>query len=143
MGVIQTLTIKKVLPDLNVEINEAKKHWYLYSRTKKRTTDYIAALCKVQRIKPYAEGRLFLHCLWTPKDNRKDYDNICFAKKYVADGLVTAKVIPNDNPKYIAGFVDCFTPPSREAPQVVVTLIPEQEIDVLWNRKYWPPAALR
>ena len=45
---------------------------------------------------------------WLIPNKRRDLDNIAFAKKYILDGFVKAKVIPSDNLKNIIGFTDEF-----------------------------------
>ncbi len=41
---------------------------------------------------------------WYCKDRRKDKDNIAAGMKFILDGLVAAKVIPNDTWEYVKGF---------------------------------------
>jgi len=47
-------------------------------------------------------------CVWYTKDLRKDPDNVAFAKKFILDGLVVAKLIPGDGRKVVKGFIDEF-----------------------------------
>lgn len=58
---------------------------------------------------------------WYLKDRRKDLDNVSFAKKFINDGLVAAKVLKDDSQKYIAGFSDEFFI-DKENPRVEVTI---------------------
>lgn len=46
--------------------------------------------------------------IWHKPDNKKDHDNIAFAKKFILDGLVMAKVIQSDGSKFIGNFQDKF-----------------------------------
>ena len=39
---------------------------------------------------------------------KRDKDNVAFAKKYILDALQKSGILPNDNNKYIAGFIDTF-----------------------------------
>lgn len=45
---------------------------------------------------------------WYREDRRTDPDNIAFAKKFILDGLVEAKVLANDSWKMIHKFQDLF-----------------------------------
>jgi hypothetical protein len=54
---------------------------------------------------------------------RRDPDGLRgFMVKYILDGLVKAKIIPDDNAKFIVGFEDNFIL-DRDNPGVDVTLI--------------------
>lgn len=41
-------------------------------------------------------------------NEKRDLDNICFAKKFILDALVKARVLENDNKSHIHGFIDKF-----------------------------------
>ena len=58
---------------------------------------------------------------WYSRDNRKDIDNVAFAKKFINDGLVKAGVIQNDSRKFIKGFKDEFYI-DKENPRVEVQI---------------------
>lgn len=45
---------------------------------------------------------------WQCKDQKKDPDNIAFAKKFILDGLVASHVLAGDGWKHITGFSDRF-----------------------------------
>ena len=59
--------------------------------------------------------------LWVAKNKRKDPDNICFAKKYILDGLVAAGILPTDGWNHVSGFRDEFDI-SPDNPRTIVTL---------------------
>ena len=42
---------------------------------------------------------------WVEKDNRRDYDNIDFAKKFVLDALVRCGKLKDDNRQFVKGSV--------------------------------------
>lgn len=57
---------------------------------------------------------------------KHDFDNICFAKKYLLDGLVKAGVLPDDNQKWVRGFGgDYFTKvePGKEMVSIEINSI--------------------
>lgn len=103
---MQKLIITEELPDLNTEINNAKKHWSYYSKVKKQYTYLVAWQAKMQ-LKPVKEKSIFAFH-WYMKNKRKDPDNIAFAKKYVLDGLVNAWIIEKDNWEFVGGLSDTF-----------------------------------
>lgn len=47
-----------------------------------------------------------IHFLWHEKNQKRDLDNIAFAKKFILDAMQEVGIIPNDNPRYIKGFTD-------------------------------------
>lgn len=93
------ISINHELPDLNTEINYAKKHWSYYAKHKKQTTQLIAWHFKGKKAPPKPPFDFVF--TWRCKNRRKDKDNIAFAIKYIFDGMVEAGFIPDDNWDYI------------------------------------------
>lgn len=87
--------IPGTLPALNEIIGQAKGHWSQYARSKKDHTAAVALRARAERVLPI-EGAALLHCTWYAPDRRKDPDNLAAAVKFILDGLVQAKVLPND-----------------------------------------------
>jgi len=103
----QVLTIKGELTDLNTYIQKERGSRFAAANIKKDETERVWAECKVQRIEPQKKG-CFIVFTWYAKDKRKDKDNIAFAKKFILDGLVTARVLENDTWEFVSGFLDIF-----------------------------------
>lgn len=120
-----TLIIEGTMPDLNEVIDEAKIHWSRYYKLKKTWTDIVAWSCLSQRI-PHFEN-LILIVSWIEPNRRKDPDNIAFAKKFILDGLVSAKVIDNDGWNHVLGWTDEFIV-DKDNPRVKVCLKGRQDI---------------
>jgi Holliday junction resolvase RusA-like endonuclease len=99
------LTIPVELTDLNTYINAERGNRYKAADIKSTMT-YICTLYAKQ-LKPI-EKRVKLIITWYCKNQKKDPDNISFAKKYILDGLVKAGILQNDGWKQIAGFEDYF-----------------------------------
>lgn len=97
------IIIPSALPTLNEYTNSNRTHYHQGAKVKKRATH----LCKVHIQKAMTEGfklttlPLSLKCTWYVKDKRKDPDNIAFAIKFILDGAIAAKLIPNDGWKDI------------------------------------------
>lgn len=90
---------------LNEYINAERRNKYLGARIKREATDYIMwSLMNKEKIKTPTR----LKFTWLIPNKKRDLDNIAFAKKYVLDGMIKAKIIPSDGIKHIIGFVDEF-----------------------------------
>ncbi len=94
----QTLILKGELTDLNTYIDAERTNKYAAAGIKRNETQRVWAACKEQKLKPISDCR-FVFFTWFSKNNRKDFDNIEYAQKYIWDGLVLAKVLPDDNQK--------------------------------------------
>jgi hypothetical protein len=75
------------------------------AKIKKTDTDLVC-LC-TKKIGPINE-KVKIIITWYCKNEKKDPDNISFAKKFICDGLVSAGVLENDGWKQIQGFEDIF-----------------------------------
>ncbi len=62
---------------------------------------------------------------WIEPDRRRDLDNVCFAKKFILDAMVKGGVIPNDNARYVKGFIDKFGY-SKGEPKVIVEVLEDE-----------------
>jgi len=104
---MNTLIIKGELTDLNTYIQKERGNRYSGASTKRTNTDLVTLLCKSQKIKKII-GSVFITFRWYCKNKKKDKDNICFAKKFILDGLVNAHVLKSDGWDSIEGFEDEF-----------------------------------
>lgn len=75
-----------------------------YAKAKKKWTDDIALLAKVNRLRPVP--RVHLRFIWREKHRRRNPDNVAAGKKLVIDGLVKAGILANDGWDEIASFTD-------------------------------------
>ncbi len=102
------ITIQGELTDLNKYIKALNSHRYAGSKIKKEETERVYWECKQQKIKPVTKFPVKIHYNWYSPNARKDTDNVAFAKKFCADGLVMAGVLPDDSRKYVNGHSDDF-----------------------------------
>ena len=121
----QTLTIPGELPNLNAVLAGAKRHWSSYSSLKKAQPNKVAWIAKGQ-LSPI-DGPVDLVFHWTTKSRRVDPDNVSHGSKYIIDGLVAAKIIPNDGRKTIHSLTHLYPDPDPKAPRVTVELNPIRE----------------
>lgn len=115
----QSFIIPGELPALNEMIEAAKAHYRNYSNIKRVQTKRVAILCRT--IKPLSMPvHVVIH--WTASNARKDPDNIAAATKFILDGLVTARKLPDDTRKTIKSLTHHFPAPNKQRPQVQVDL---------------------
>ena len=93
------------LPSLNQYINECRKNRYAGAKMKKEVESDIAWY--INRLPQY-KNPIKIHFLWIEENKRRDYDNVCFAKKFILDSMVKAGKLKDDNRNYVVGFTDDF-----------------------------------
>ena len=100
--------IPGLLPSANNFINANRKgQWQAGHVMKKKWTAYARMFAP----KPKREiscWPLFFIFRWVEPDKLRDPDNIQFAVKFIFDGLVCEKVMPNDGWNQVAGTVNLF-----------------------------------
>jgi len=102
------LTIKGELTDLNTYIKALNGNRWSGNSIKQSETERVAYEARIARLQPVAKYPVRIAYKWYCKDQRKDTDNVAFAKKFVNDGLVIAGVLENDSRKFVCGFSDEF-----------------------------------
>ena len=110
------------MTDLNTYIQAERTNRYIAAGIKKRETARVAWACKEQQLRPVTRPLVEVIFHWYSKDARKDADNISFACKFIFDGLVKAKVLPDDSQKYTGSIVHHFDVDAKN-PRVEVDLI--------------------
>ena len=99
------ITIPFKLPSLNQYINECRKNRYAGANMKKTVEADVGWY--INKLPKY-EKPIRIHFHWVEENKRRDYDNICFAKKFILDSMVKAGKLKNDNRNYVVGFEDSF-----------------------------------
>jgi hypothetical protein len=64
--------------------------------------------------------RIRLTFRWVERDRKRNPDNVAAGHKFVLDGLVTAKILPNDGWSQIAGWSDTFEVGPRPGVEVTI-----------------------
>jgi crossover junction endodeoxyribonuclease RusA len=85
-----------------------RQHWATKARAVKEVRETVAFLARFERIPAQKRVHIALH--YVPRDSRnRDSDNLVATLKPCIDGIVDAKVVPNDTPEYVT-----WTPPIIE-----------------------------
>ena len=61
--------------------------------------------------------------MWASRTAKKDIDNVCAARKFILDALVSMGILPNDTRKWVRGFTDEFII-DRKNPRTEVEIMP-------------------
>ena len=102
------LKIRGVLPGLNEYINAERTNKYKAAEMKRQAEHAVIGAAKHQLRGVKFAKPVYMAYTWTEPNRRRDKDNIAFAKKFIQDALVKAKILKNDGWREIAGFSDMF-----------------------------------
>ena len=100
--------IDKRLMGLNEYTKLNRENRYKANEEKQREKSYIIWCIKEQLGSLSINKPVIGHFTWIEENKRRDLDNICFAKKFILDALVDAKVLKDDNRKIVTNFTDSF-----------------------------------
>ena len=100
--------INKRLMGLNEYTKQNRTNKYVGARAKEIEQEYIVWEIKSQLGNLKIDKPVIGHFTWIEENKRRDLDNICFAKKFILDALVQAKVLKDDNRKIVVNFTDSF-----------------------------------
>lgn len=100
--------IDKRLMGLNEYTKLNRESRYKGNEAKQREQAYIMWCIKEQLGNLSINKPVIGHFTWIEENKRRDLDNICFAKKFILDALVDAKVLKDDNRKIVTNFTDSF-----------------------------------
>lgn len=119
-------TIKNTLPGLNEYTRANRQNRFVGGNMKKSTENRIIAAIEQAvedgTLSAIEEYPVIIKYIWYEPHNRRDADNVAFAKKFIQDALVTAGIIKNDSRKFIKGFSDVIET-DKENPRVEVEII--------------------
>lgn len=122
---MNSFVIRAKLPSLNDYILACRANRYKGAQFKRDVEELIGwnirqALAK-KTLQPTSDP-LTVNFVWHEKTKRRDADNIASAKKYILDAMQKQGIIPNDNRKYIRGFMDIIIDDTDD--YVEVELVP-------------------
>ena len=113
--------IKGRLVSLNEYINAERSNRYAAAKLKKDQQALISWSIKQYNLKPVTNYPVKLKITWYEKNNRRDADNVAFAKKFIQDALVVAGIFKDDSRKYITGFEEEVLT-DKQDPRIVVEI---------------------
>jgi len=102
---MERLEIPYKFPSFNEYINECRKNKFAGAKVKKEVQDDIGYF--INKL-PRFDKPVTIHFHWIEGNNRRDYDNICYAKKFILDALVQNGKLQDDNRKIVTAFTDTF-----------------------------------
>ena len=102
------LTIEGQLPNLNEYTSAYCRNRYAGANMKKQAEKIIQAFIMQQLKGVHFEGTVELSFRWYEPNRKRDLDNVCFAKKFILDALVSNGIIVADGWKCVVGFTDSF-----------------------------------
>lgn len=116
-----TLVIEGNLPNLNDYTKACRGNKYAGAGMKKESEAVISAYIKQQLNGVHFDGIVKLSFRWYELNKKRDLDNICFAKKFILDALVSNGIIVADGWRGVAGFTDNFFVDSKN-PRIEVDI---------------------
>lgn len=118
---VKKLVIYGSLSGLNEYTKACRTNPFVGSKMKKANESMIKLAIKQQLQGVIFNGRVWLDFKWYEKNRRRDFDNICFAKKFILDSLVTTGIIEADSWRGIQGFTDTFEV-DKDSPRIEVEI---------------------
>lgn len=120
------MTIPGRLPGLNEYIEACRNSKFEGNKLKSGVENHIIRCIKSQLRGVQFKKPVVMNYTWVEPNRRRDKDNIAFARKFVQDALVKAKVLKNDGWAYIENFTDDFAVDAKH-PRVEITF---QEVGI-------------
>lgn len=116
-----TLIIDGQLPNLNDYTLACRSHRQAGAKMKKDAERLISVYI-IQQLKSVVfKNPVRLSFRWYEPNKRRDLDNVCFAKKFILDALVSNGIIIADGWKGVVGFTDEFFI-DKEHPRIEVDI---------------------
>ena len=116
---VNKITIPLKLTSLNEYIKAINLNRYAGNKVKQDIQNEISWYIKKL---PKQTKPVKIIFTWYEKDQKRDLDNVCFAKKFILDSMVECGVLENDNRKWVTGFEDKF-PSNRGEYKVEVEIL--------------------
>lgn len=112
------------LPGYNEQAHEDRRNKYSGAKLRKDTEEGIVWAIRTGMGRGTCQ-KITKPCVirftWVEQNNKRDLDNIAFAKKYILDAMQQAGMLENDSQKWVRGFRDEFAP-GRGDSKVAVTI---------------------
>lgn len=102
------LVIPGRFPGLNDYISALNSNRYAGNAMKQKETSRVMSLAMNSELPSFTEP-VKIRITWFEQTRKRDIDNVCFAQKFILDGLVRAGIIHDDSQKYVFGIIHRFT----------------------------------
>lgn len=102
---MQRIEIPYKFPSFNEYVNACRKNKFAGALMKKNIEKNISYY--INQL-PKFDKPVKIHFHWIEGNKRRDYDNICYAKKFILDSLVNCGKLKDDNRKCVTAFTDSF-----------------------------------
>lgn len=102
------LTIYGTLPNLNDYTKACRSNRYVGANMKAKSEELITSYIKEEIPDVHYKNTVELKFRWYEPNKKRDLDNVCFAKKFILDALVSNGTIIADGWRGVIGFTDEF-----------------------------------
>ena len=102
---MRTVEIPLKLPSFNEYVNVCRTNKYMAAKMKRDLEQEIGYFILDL---PKYDKPIQIHFHWIEGNQKRDYDNICYAKKFILDALVKYQKLKDDNRNYVYSFRDTF-----------------------------------
>lgn len=92
-------------PSFNEYVYECRKNRYAGANMKSQIEQDIGWFIEPL---PVFEHPVRIRFLWIEKNRKRDWDNVCYAKKFILDALVKHHKLKDDNRRHVTSFTDEF-----------------------------------
>ena len=124
------ITIPMKLPSLNDFIEACKIHRGRWNKGNQMKQEVQAEMAWYLKNLPKFHEPVRIKFIWVSEiGDRRDLDNIAFAKKFILDALQVCGKLTNDNRKYVTGFTDEFIYGSQYEVRLEIEKQRREEID--------------
>ena len=103
----RTLIIYGKMAGLNDYTKACRTNKYVGAQMKNKAEMLILTYIRKQKIGRF-NGKVRLNFRWYEPNRKRDLNNICFAKKFILDALVSSGTIEADGWRCVTGFTDDF-----------------------------------
>ena len=113
-----TIRLPYTAPPLTLN---GRQHWASKARGVREVRGTVATLARVLHIPACQRIHVTLH--YVPRDGRRrDADNLVGTLKPCIDGLVDARIVPDDSPEYLTWSPPVIDPPDSNEPHLYLVI---------------------
>jgi Holliday junction resolvase RusA-like endonuclease len=99
-------TIPGTLSGLNEYTLKSRANKYASNQMKQINQQIVSIAIRQAKLGKVQNYPVTIKTTWYEPNNRRDADNVIFAKKFINDSLVINGILLGDGRKYVKGFID-------------------------------------